>query len=85
MVVVAKVNKKIKAHLSFQVSLSSDDPSVFATSLTDEMRLSGDMGLSHGEMARATLAAVDAAFISPPEVSRIKYPPRRIQCLIFFQ
>jgi adenosine deaminase len=49
------------------VSLNSDDPSVFASSLTAELALGGGngagMGLSVADLARCTLNAAAAAFV----------------------
>jgi len=48
------------------ISLNSDDPSVFASSLTSELALggtNGGMGLPIGALARCTLNAANAAFI----------------------
>jgi adenosine deaminase len=49
-----------------QVGINSDDPSVFDTSLTDEMRLMSEEGqMDFGQLVSCTLNAADATFLSP--------------------
>lgn len=54
------------------VSLNSDDPSVFDTSLTWQWRIAlGKMGLSIEQVKETTRHAIDAAFISEEEKSKL--------------
>jgi adenosine deaminase len=62
--------RMVREHVS--VSLNSDDPSVFDTSLTWQWRIAlGKMGLTIEECKRSTRDAIDAAFISEAEKKRL--------------
>lgn len=55
------------------VSINSDDPSVFLTSLTDELMLCiSEVGLSREQILQLTLSALDAAFCSKEEKDLIQ-------------
>jgi aminodeoxyfutalosine deaminase len=50
-----------------RVTLGSDDPAMFETSLTAEYELARRIGLSPTEFARLAKAGFDYAFLDPPE------------------
>jgi adenosine deaminase len=55
-----------------RVTISSDDPSVFDSSLTDELILAVDaMGLGEGDLMMAMRNAAEAAFLPPPAKTRL--------------
>ena len=65
------------------VGINSDDPAVFATSLTEELALcaqpaavgaagGGGMGLSMADLRAMTLAAADAAFLPPDQRAALR-------------
>jgi len=54
------------------VSLNSDDPTVFETTLGEELHLAREMGLSTPQVAACTLNALDAAFIDEAEKRRLR-------------
>jgi adenosine deaminase len=58
------------------VTINSDDPPMFATSLTDEYRWLARQGVAWDRLHTCTLAAVDASFASPEEKAALR---QRIQ------
>lgn len=55
-----------------RVTISSDDPSVFDSSLTDELTLAVDaMGLGESDLMMAMRNAAEAAFLPPPAKTRL--------------
>ncbi|MFM8567567.1 MAG: adenosine deaminase [Gemmatimonadota bacterium] len=54
------------------VTINSDDPPMFATSLTDEYRWMARQGVTWDRLHACTLAAVDASFASPEEKAMLR-------------
>jgi Adenosine deaminase len=60
-------------HAGLSFSFSSDDPAVFHTSLAWQYRVAMvKMGFTREEMLRCNLNAIDAAFCSPEEKSKLR-------------
>ena len=56
-----------------RMTISSDDPAVFASSLTEELAIAVDkMGLSHAALRRAMFNAVDGSFLPPAARVRLR-------------
>ena len=54
-----------------RVTLNSDDPPFFHTSLKREYEIAADMGFSREEIAGMTRTAIEAAFVDEPTRSRL--------------
>ena len=70
-------------------SLSSDDPSVFATTLVDEFALAerderdGGIGLTEPQLRACTRAAIDAAFVGAADKARLHELVARLEARAF--
>ena len=56
-----------------RATISSDDPSVFASSLTQEMAIAVEqMGLSLSDLKQAMVNAVEGSFLPPAALKRLR-------------
>lgn len=59
--------------LKLHVTINTDDPSISDTTLTDEYLVSAEvLGLSIGQIVRANLTAIDAAFLPEEEKDELR-------------